>query len=152
MDRLLIAVALAVVAVAVAAVIQKRTSRRGAPTRAGYGVPTLLDRADFDRPDAPWLVVLFSSATCNSCESAWDKARHLASADVAVQDCEATEERGLHERYGIDAVPTIVIADDQGVVRGSFLGTPTATDLWATLARLRDPGLQLPDGCDLHQN
>ena len=29
--------------------------------------PTQLDRADFPRPEVPWLVVLFTSSTCESC-------------------------------------------------------------------------------------
>ena len=38
-----------------------------------------------------------------------------------------------------DAVPTIVVADEQGVVRASFVGPPSATDLWAAVAKARDP-------------
>ena len=66
MIRLLLVVSLAVVAVAVAAVIQRR-SRPPAPTRTGWTAPDQLDRADFVRPDADWLVVLFSSTSCLSC-------------------------------------------------------------------------------------
>ena len=46
----------------------------------------------------------------------------------------------LHERYAIDAVPCIVVADEAGVVRASFIGVPTATDLWAAVAEAREPG------------
>lgn len=52
----------------------------------------------------------------------------------------------LHDRYRIDAVPLVVIADREGEVRASFLGEPTATDLWATVAELREPG-STPDAC-----
>jgi hypothetical protein len=31
----------------------------------------------------------------------------------------------------------IVVADDEGVTRGSFVGVPSAADLWAALAELR---------------
>ncbi len=150
MERLLVAVVLGVIAVGVAAVLQRRTSRREM-TPVGYGVPAQVDRDDFERPDAPWLVVLFSSDTCASCAAAWEKARHLASDDVVVQEVEAAERRDLHQRYRVDAVPTLIVVDVEGVVRASFLGTPTAADLWATLALLRDPAIELPDGCDLHQ-
>ena len=44
----------------------------------------------------------------------------------------------IHERYRIDAVPLVVIADERGVVRTSFLGPVTATDLWAGVAAARD--------------
>jgi hypothetical protein len=35
------------------------------------------------------------------------------------------------------------------VVRASFLGPATATDLWAALAELREPG-SVPEGCHDH--
>ncbi len=144
-ERLIIAAVLAVAAVAVAYILQRR--RPDAPARAAYPVPAQLDRADFDRPDAEWLVAVFTSSTCTSCRGTWDKARHLASAAVAVQDIDVTEDKALHDRYGIEAVPMVLVADREGVVQASFLGPPTATDLWASLAELREPG-SIPDSCD----
>ena len=64
----------------------------------------------------------------------------LASEDVAVQEIEYGAERALHERYSIDAVPTVVIADSEGVAVATFLGPVTATDLWAAVAEAREPG------------
>jgi hypothetical protein len=134
----LIAVAVAAIAAVIAAVITRRT-RVDAPTQPdSYAVPPMLDRADFDRPDAPWLVAVFSSSTCLSCEDAWDKARHLDSAEVVVQEIEAIERKDIHVKYAIDAVPMIVVADDEGVTRASFVGVPSTADLWAALAELRD--------------
>jgi thioredoxin-related protein len=134
-----IALAVVAVAVVVAAVINRRT-KVDAPTQPeSYEVPAMLDRADFDRPEAPWLVAVFSSTTCLSCQDAWDKARHLESSEVAVQQIEAVERKDLHERYAIDAVPMIVVADDEGLTRASFIGVPSAADLWAALAELRSP-------------
>ena len=134
----LIAVAVAAIAAVIAAVITRRT-RLDAPTQPeSYAVPAMLDRADFDRPDAPWLVAVFSSSTCLSCQDAWDKARHLESDEVVVQEIEAIERKDLHERYAIDAVPMIVVVDDEGETRASFIGVPSAADLWAALAELRD--------------
>ena len=43
----------------------------------------------------------------------------------------------MHERYGISGVPMVVIADAEGVVRKSFVGPVTATDLWAAVAEIR---------------
>ena len=105
MERLLVAVALIGIVAAVAAVVRSRATP-SAPTRTGHTVPDQLDRDDFDRPDAPWLVVEFSSRTCLSCAGTWEK--------VAV-----------------------LVADADGVVQASFLGPPTAADLWAKLAELR---------------
>ena len=59
---------------------------------------------------------------------------------MSVVDVEYTAQRALHERYNIDAVPTLVIADREGVVRASFLGPVSATDLWAACAEARNPG------------
>lgn len=138
---------LAIVAavVAVAGVVTRRRRRTPqAPTQPRGTVPNQLDRADFAEPSAPWLVVAFTSATCSTCGDVTRKARVLASKDVAVQEVEYARDRGLHDRYHIDAVPALVIADALGVVRFGHLGPVTATDLWAAMARCRDP--QLPTG------
>jgi hypothetical protein len=135
-ERLLLAAALVVVAVAVAAVLRRR--RPEPPTQARrYHVPQQLDRADFDHTDVPWLVVVFTSTTCQSCGAVLEKARVLASADVAVQDVPYQQRRDLHERYVIEAAPTTVVVDPEGVVRASFVGVPSATDLWAAVADAR---------------
>lgn len=138
MERLLIVAVVAVVAVVVAVLVQRRQPA-AAPVRTGYNVPGQLHRPDFARPDAEWLVVVFSSATCSTCAGVWEKVQVLASDVVAVQDVEVTTARELHDRYRIDGVPTTVIADADGVVRGSFLGPVSASDLWSALAELRAP-------------
>jgi hypothetical protein len=139
MERLVVAGILVLVAVAVAVLVDRR-QRRDAPTQPRFRVPAQLDRADFERPEAPWLVAVFTSATCDSCRGTFDKALVLACDEVAVVEAEVTARPEVHERYGIDAVPTIVVADHAGVVRASFLGPPTATDLWAAVAEARVPG------------
>lgn len=150
MTRLLITAALVLVVAGIAAALQRR--RPDAPTQPrGYAVPAQLDRTDFERSDAPWLVAVFTSATCVACADAWDKARHLDSEAVAVQQVDLGEGRALHRRYGVEAVPMVIVADDAGVVRASFLGPPTASDLWATVAELRAPG-STPEACDHHQS
>ncbi len=138
--RLGVAVALVAVAVAVAAVLRRRR-RPDAPTRASsYGAPRQLARADFPRPDVEWLVVVFTSASCHTCADVVAKARALQSARVVVHEAEFGADRELHRRYGIEAVPTLVLCDDTGVVRAGFLGPVTATDLWAAVAEARHPG------------
>lgn len=133
----LIGVAVAAIAVVAALVITRRT-RVDAPTQPdGYAVPGMLDRSDFHRPDAPWLVAVFSSSSCLACREVWEKASALASDEVVVQEIEAAERKDLHERYRIDAVPMVVVADDEGLARASFIGIPSAADLSAALAELR---------------
>jgi hypothetical protein len=128
--------------VAVAAFVAWRMRAQAAPdpVRPPGEVPRQLHRADFPRPDAPWLVVLFSSASCDGCAVMATKVRVLESAEVAVCEVEFGAERALHERYAIDSVPLIVVVDHEGVTRSAFLGPASATDLWAALAELRQPG------------
>lgn len=146
-ERLALVVLLVVVAIVVAMVVERRR-RPAAPTNVTHTLPTQLDRADFGRPDAPWLVAVFTSATCSTCAGVWSKAQMLASDAVTVQEVEVTAARALHDRYNITAVPAIAIADGSGAVRATFLGPVTATDLWATVAELREPGTLPAEGCD----
>jgi hypothetical protein len=144
-----IAVGVGLVAVVVAFVLRRRR-RQDPPTQRAFEVPTQLDRADFDRPSAPWLVVVFSSASCHTCAAVLAKARVLDGREVVVVDVEYGARRDLHERYRIDAVPLVLVADARGVVQRSFLGQVSATDLWAAVAHARDPGSAPEGGCSNH--
>ena len=135
---MLLAVAGVAVAAVVAWVVQRR--RPAPPTQGRWPVPTQLDRDDFARPDAPWLVAVFTSATCESCAKAVSQAMVLEAAEVAVQEVEVGADGNLHRRYAIEAVPVTVVAVTDGVVRASFVGPPSATDLWAAVAECREPG------------
>ncbi len=137
MARVLLVLVLVLIAVGVAAWVGRREEQGGPVTTRG-SLPSHIRRSDFDRPDAPWLVVLFSSATCASCAEARRVVEPLASAQVAVTEVEFTAQRALHERYDIDAVPSVIVCDASGAVRAEFLGPPTAADLWSTLAEVRD--------------
>lgn len=136
MERLLVAVVLLVGAVALALVLRRR--RPDDPVRTSWAVPDWVDRADFTSPATPWLVAVFTSATCRSCQDTVDKAQPLAGPEVVVEVVEVAARPDLHERYGIEAVPTVVIVDAEGAVRGSFLGPPTTAELWARVAEARD--------------
>jgi hypothetical protein len=135
-ERVVLAVVIVAAALVVAWVLQRR--RPEAPTGTRWSVPGQLDRSDFPEPAAPWLVAVFTSATCDACAATVTKAQALASDSVAVAEVELGAEPELHRRYGIDAVPLLVLADGEGVVRASFVGPPSATDLWAAVAEVRD--------------
>lgn len=137
MERLLIAGAVIVVAVVVALILDRR--RPDAPTAPRWAVPTQLDRNDFAQPEVPWLVAVFTSSTCDACAGTVSKAEALECGEVAVDEVEVGARPDVHRRYAIDAVPMVVVADAEGVVRASFVGPPTATDLWAAVAGLREP-------------
>ena len=145
MDRLLVLVVVAAAAAALAYLVQRR--RPDAPIRTGWTVPEQLDRRDFARPDAPWLVAVFTSASCDSCAAVVDVAGPLASGAVAVDVVEVGERHEVHDRYAVDAVPMVLLVDALGVVRDHHLGPVSATHLWGSLAELREPG-STPDGCD----
>lgn len=133
--------ALAIVAVAaVVAEVVRRRRRPDAPTQVRHVLPTQLDRSDFARPDAPWLVAVFTSETCSTCADVVAKARVLEASDVVVAELTYQRDRDVHARYAIDAVPSLLLADRDGVVVAQFLGPVTATDLWAAVADARAPG------------
>jgi thioredoxin-related protein len=127
-----------VVVIALLANLWQRKRQVDAPTQGASEVPSQIDRADFTRPDAPWIVLAFTSATCQTCSDIERKVRVLETNSVAIQILEYTAERELHERYKIDAVPAVLMVDANGVVQANFLGPVSATDLWAALARVRD--------------
>jgi hypothetical protein len=135
-DRLIIAAAIVAVAVAVALAV-RRWRRPDAPTQVSRAVPTQLDRSDFARPDAAWLIVVFTSATCDTCAEAVAAARPLAGDDVAVVDVEYQTQRAVQERYRIEAVPMVVFADAAGAVQASRLGPVSAADLASALEAVR---------------
>lgn len=145
MARLLLAIAI-VAAVAVVAEVVRRRRVADAPTQRRHEVPAQLDRTDFDGEG--WLVAVFTSATCSTCADVMRKAEAARSDDVAVQVVTFQDRKDLHERYDIDAVPLVVIADRDGVVHAGFIGPVTATDLWAAIADARDPGSIGSGGCD----
>lgn len=145
-----LAVAIVIVAlVATAAIIARRRRTADPPTQRIYSVPEQVDRADFVDPGAPWLVVVFTSDVCDKCSDVWLKAQVVASDQVAIAESEFVRDRAVHEKYRIDAVPTTIIVDAEGVTRQSFLGPMSATDLWAAVAEVREPG-STPGVCDHH--
>jgi len=136
-ERLLLLVALAVLAGVVALVVRRRLGT-DAPTRPAWVVPDHVDRADLSHPTTPWMVAVFSSSTCLACRATWEKARQLESDEVAVQDVDSVADAALHERYGVDAVPLLLVLGPDGTVHKSFLGEPSAADLWAAVAEVRE--------------
>jgi hypothetical protein len=134
--RLVVALVILVIAGAIAWWLEHR--RSVAPPSQGRAVaPRQLDRNDFPRPDAPWLVVLFTSRHCDSCAGLVEKAQPLVSDDVGVVEVEYTHQPELHARYRIDAAPITVLVDREGVTRAAFIGAYSAPELWSALAELR---------------
>jgi hypothetical protein len=137
MGQVIVAAVVLVVALGVGTVLRRRRTT-DAPTQPEFSAPSQIDRADFATGDAPWVVAVFSSASCNTCQDIVEKAKVLACDEVAVVDVEYSANAALHRKYHIDAVPILLLADRQGVVKANFVGPVTATDLWAAVARARD--------------
>ena len=134
-SRLVLALVVVAAAVVAARLLERR--RPAPPTRDAYPVPAQLDRLDFPRPDAPWLFVLFSSQTCDSCAPMAARVAALDSDTVATVEVEASADKELHRRYRIEGVPMVVLADADGVVRAGFVGSVDAWELEEALATAR---------------
>ena len=146
MTTQLVVVPIVVVAATVVALLARRRTPDPPANPADYLAPAQLDRRDFPRPESPWLVVVFTSVACGSCGDTWAKASMLDGPTVAAVEVEASAQPDLHSRYKVDAVPITVVADDEGIVRRSWVGPVSATHLWAGVAELREPGA-VPPGC-----
>lgn len=137
MERVIVVAALVLVAVAVAWVIERRRAAQhgDAPTQPrNFSLPVQLDRRDFASPDKPKLVVVFTSATCDTCAETVTKARPLEGPTVAYDEVPWQTRRDLHDRYRIEVVPATLVADADGVVTANFIGRPPAAELWAAAA------------------
>ena len=146
--RIVIGLIVLVVAAVVAVVFERRRAASSAPVRDPFPIPRQLHRGDFPRPNAPWLVALFTSTTCDGCAAMHDKVLAVTSPEVVAVDLSFQADRALHERYEISGVPMVLIADAEGVVQRAFIGAVSATDLWAALAAARDPSLEISHGLD----
>lgn len=136
MERLLLVLILAAVA-SLIAWAASRMQRTAGPTVVG-ATPEHLERGDFVAADSPWLLALFSSATCLACRDVRTALSAFESGTVAVQDIEVTASPQLHSRYKIDSVPTTVLADADGIVRGAWLGPLSVSDTEDLLALISD--------------
>ncbi len=146
MAQVFIAVIIVAIVSAIALVARHRR-RADAPTQKSWTVPEQIDphdifgedSADVTHDVAEWAIVVFTSATCHVCADVAAKARALESRRVLVREFEYTNDRAMHDKYRIEAVPTLLMCSRAGIVEHSILGPVTATDLWAAVARVRDP-------------
>lgn len=124
MTTVILVVVIAAAALALAAIVNRRNP--DAPTTPQFAVPQQLDRNDFEDATQEWALVMFTSGTCMTCRDAREMIEPVRATPIDVTEVSYETHRGLHERYGINGVPTLVLADQHGVVRWSFLGAPPA--------------------------
>ena len=122
--RIGILVALTIIAVGVALLLQRR--RTEPPSSPSYRVISEIDRAEFAYPEASILVVMFGSNTCNTCPVVWDTISEL---DVPSERVDVQDDPKRHKRYRIDGVPTTIIADAAGIVTKTWFGPVTKEQL-----------------------
>ena len=120
MSRLIVLVVLSCGASIVAVLLRKLNYRNF--VTSGWSIPGHLSREDFSFLNEPWLVVIFSSESCETCKPAVAEGMKLASLGIAIQEVTAETNKGLHRKYDIDAVPMLLLVDKFGVVRSSHLG------------------------------
>lgn len=135
MERLVIAGALVVVALIVAWVLERRRDDTPFSVRRGE-VPTRVRPSDVGLADGPAIVV-FTEASCQSCQSAIRLVRGPAGAEFPVADVEYGQDTALHQKFGIDTVPTTVVVDADGVVVGGWTGKVDPGELAAALAAVK---------------
>lgn len=120
MIRLIVLIVLAVAAVGVAFLLQRR--RPEPPSAPSYRAPTQLDRAEFAGPSELPFVVVFASTSCNSCPVVWEIVEASKTDDLVIERVNVEDDPKRHERYKIDGVPTTLVVGADGAVKASFFG------------------------------
>ena len=120
MSRLIVLVVLSCGA-SIAAVLLRKLNYKNFVT-SGWSIPGHLSREDFGFLNEPWLVVIFSAESCETCKPVVTESMQLTSLGIAIQEVAAETNKDLHEKYDIDAVPMLLLVDKFGVVRSSHLG------------------------------
>jgi len=106
------------------------------PTVPKFVLPFQLDRHDFERPDSEWLLVLFSSETCDSCLTVLAQISDLAIVNLHTQNVEFPSQEATHKKYSVGSVPSLLLTGPKGVVEWSFAGVPPLGALSEALERL----------------
>jgi len=125
-ERLLIIIAVGLVATLIAAMYRRRQPE-AAPTPTG-DVPASVDRADFVAPDSPWLLAVFTSKTCLACAGVVGALSGFESNSVALQNVEVSDDAALHKKYRIDSVPMALAVDREGLVQQAYVGPLSPAD------------------------
>lgn len=120
MIRLAILIVLAVAAIGLALVLQRR--RPEPPSAPSYRAPSQLDRNDFAGPNELPLVVVFASTTCNSCPVVWKEVERSKTDAFVIERVNVQDDPKRHERYKIDGVPTTLVVGADGAVSAVFFG------------------------------
>ena len=122
LSTILLVLSLGSFATLVAYLVNNR--RADSPSVPKSSLPVQIDRGDFEEPHGKWLLIFFSSDTCNSCNNVRSLINDLTVDSFHIQEIEFPKRKDLHQRYGINSVPIVLIANEEGVVIWSFAGVP----------------------------
>jgi thioredoxin-related protein len=100
-------------------------------------MPYQLDRGDFDDPNGEWIFALFTSNTCDACELVISQVSKISLPNLVIQIIDFADNKALHQKYEIHSVPSLILADHQGVVQWSFAGVPPDIALSEALTNLK---------------
>ena len=142
MSRLIV-LALISFGASLAAVLLRKLNYRNFVT-SGWSIPGHLNREDFGFLNEPWLVVIFSSDSCETCKPVVAESMKLSSLGIAIQEIALETNKDLHEKYDIDAVPMLLLVDKFGVVRSSHLGPTNSEEVRNSIKTV----LSNPQGSD----
>ena len=142
MSRLVLLVLLSFGA-SLTAVLLRKLNYRNFVT-SGWSIPGHLSREDFGFINEPWLVVIFSSESCETCKPVVAESMKLSSLGIAIQEIALETNKDLHEKYDIDAVPMLLLVDKFGVVRSSHLGPTNSEEVRNSIKTV----LSNPQGSD----
>lgn len=124
-------------AAAVGLLLRRRGSQHGGLDL--HGVPVRLEPADLGLSPSEWTLVVFTDSECASCASTVAAAREMTAGRVALVEVDYRVRSDLHEKYRVDAVPTLLLVGDDGIVDSWFVGPPADEDLAEMLERVPVP-------------
>ena len=142
MSRVIVLVLLSFAASLTAVLLRKLNTRNF--LTSGWSIPGHLSREDFGFTNEPWLVVIFSSESCETCKPLVAESMKLSSLGIAIQEIAVETNKDLYEKYSIDAVPMLLLVDKFGVVRSSHLGPTNSEEVRNSIQTV----LSNPQGSD----
>lgn len=139
--QVLIGFAVVAVIALVTTVVSRRfapPARQFVPPPSTFGVPAQMSLEDISPQFRPWVLVLFTSQTCEGCLRARSLAQTIRSEGLEIKFIDSSEQPGLFEKYSIEGVPLFVLCDESGLVCGHMFGS--SSELFEMIAGVARSG------------
>ena len=118
-----ITVALVIVLGGVAFGVSLLANKKPDTHRPRFVLPYQLDRSDFDGTNLEWLLVLFSSQTCDSCITVLNRINKLAMKNLHVQNVEFPSESICTRNTVSDLFPVYFLLAQKELLSGHLLAS-----------------------------